>query len=350
MIFLFTRYGRKGASSRVRTFQYFDEKNILYPRKTIFNILINDYQHEYKQKNKKYKFPNIVLSYLLRLKILFKVNSKDLIYIEKELFPYLPYFLESILLYKKNYILNYDDAVFDYYESNKNTFIKFLLKNKHKLLMKSAKLTICGNSFLSEYAHKTGCKNIKKLPSVIDFKRYENPKIHFDNKNPIICWIGSIPSGKHLLLLKNVFKELSHNHEFILRIIGFEDYFIDGVNIERKKWFENNEIEELRTSDIGIMPLLDNRFSLGKCGFKLIQYMAIGLPVVASNIGANKNIVENGKNGFLANNSDDWIYYLKLLINDYKLRKKLGEKGRNIVEKKYSVQSTKKTFISFFKN
>ena len=151
-------------------------------------------------------------------------------------------------------------------------------------------------------------------------------------------------------MLNEVFKELSNNHEFILKVIGFEDYFVEGVNIVRKKWFEDTEIDELRDSDIGIMPLINNRFSLGKCGYKLIQYMAIGLPVVASDIGANKNIIDNGNNGFLAKNSNDWINYLNILLNDYKLRQKLGEKGRLIVEKEYSVQSTKKTFISFFKN
>ena len=348
MIFIFTKYGRLGASSRVRTLQYFDKSNILHPQKVIFNELITNKQLEYKIKKNHFEIFSLIFSFLKRLKKLIKLNKNDLIYIEKELYPFFPFFIESIFLFNKKYILNYDDAVFDIYESNNNSFIRFFLKNKHKHLIKNSYLTICGNNFLANYAKKAGCKNIKILPSVINYSRYKKIKIYSSNDVPTITWIGQKSTTKNLYILKTVFQKLALEKKFILKIIGSGDFSIKGVEIIKKEWSEDNEIMELLNSDIGIMPLIRNRFAYGKCGYKLVQYMGAGIPVVASNFGANKKIVIHGENGFLANTKSEWFYYLKTLIEDNELRKKLGELGKRIVKEKFSVESSEKTFISFF--
>ena len=350
MIYIFTRYGRIGASSRIRTLQYFDYGNILYPKKVIFNELISSNQISYKLKNKHFQLLPLIAAYLKRLKKLLKIRCNDLLYIEKELFPFLPYFFESIFIFNKKYILNYDDAVFDIYESNKNPLIRFFLKNKHKNLIKKSHLTICGNNFLANYAKKAGCKNIKILPSVIDFKKYKNNKFSSKNSIPIISWIGTHSTTKNLYLLKSMLQKLALEKKFILKIIGSSNFSIKGVEIIKKEWSEDNEVIELTNSDIGIMPLIRNRFAYGKCGYKLIQYMGAGIPVVASNFGANKKIVIHGENGYLANTKSEWYYYLKKLIEDSQLRKNLGEFGKRIAKEKFSVQSSEKIFISFFSN
>ena len=348
MIFFFTRYGRLGASSRMRTFQYFDRENLLNPKKVFFNTLINDHQLLNKYKYKRYQTIPIIRCYFKRLLLVLKIKNKDIIYIEKELYPYLPYYFESLLLKNKKYILNYDDAVFDYYESNKNLLIRYFLSNKHKSLMKNASLTICGNIYLANYAILAGCKNVKILPTVIDLKRYKKVKNHSDIETPIICWIGSPSTIHNLKMIDSVFQALAKENSFILKIIGVKNYNIKGVNVDTKMWSEKMEINELRIADIGIMPLVENKFALGKCGYKLIQFMGIGLPVVASKVGENINIVKEGINGYLAENKDDWFNYLSLLLCDHKLRAELSRKGRELVKSNYSVQNTKKTFISFF--
>jgi len=350
MIYIFTRYGRIGASSRIRTLQYFDDLKIDYLKRFTFNSLINNEQLLFKYKYKKYQFISILVSYLKRLILLLKIKSKDLIYIEKELYPYLPFFLEYFFLYKKNYILNYDDAVFDYYESHKNIFIRYILSKKHKSLIKNSSLTICGNLFLANYAKNAGCKNIKILPSVINMKRYQYKKVVTNNKEPIICWIGSSATIVYLKEIEKPLQEIAKKNKFVLKIIGVNDYKINGVNIMTKKWREDTEIDELINSDIGIMPLFNNRFSQGKCSYKLIQYMGVGLPVVASKIGENINTIKHGVNGYLAGNQNDWIKYLNFLINDPNLREKFGSKGKEIVKDKYSLQNTKETYFSFFDN
>ena len=149
-------------------------------------------------------------------------------------------------------------------------------------------------------------------------------------------------------MIDSVFQDLAKENSFILKIIGVKNYNIKGVNVDTKIWSEKEEINELRIADIGIMPLVENKFALGKCGYKLIQCMGIGLPVVASKVGENINIVKEGINGYLAENEDDWFTYLSLLLGDHQLRAELGRKGREIVKSKYSVQNTKQTFISFF--
>ncbi len=347
MIYFFTRYGRLGASTRIRTLQYFDKGNILFPKKILINNLIGNKQLVYKYKKKKYQILPLFISYLKRLFWLICTKKTDLIYIEKELYPILPYFIESLFLKGKKYILNYDDAVFDYYESSQTFLIRYFLKNKHKLLMKNSFLTICGNEFLRNYAKDSGCRNIKIIPSVIDIKKY---KIN-NSKNviPVICWIGSNSTIHNLELLKPVFQKLAKDKEFILKIIGSDLYHIKDINCIKIKWSEDTEVSELSNSDIGIMPLINTRFAFGKCGYKLIQYMGVGLPVVASNIGSNNKIVKDGVNGFLADTQNNWFYYLKILLESYELREKLGRNGRKMVEDKYSVQITEKTFISFFK-
>ena len=346
MIYIFTRYGRLGASSRIRTLQYFDKGNILLPRKILINSLISNKQLAHKYKKKSYQIISLIFAYLERLLKLIIAKKTDLFYIEKELFPIFPYFIESFFLNKKKYILNYDDAVFDYYESNKNFLVRFFLKNKHKLLIKNSFLTICGNEFLQNYAEDAGCKNIKIMPSVIDIKKY---KIN-NTKNiiPVICWIGSNSTIHNLEILNPVFLKLAKEKEFILKIIGSDQFSIKGINCITIKWSEDTEISELSNSDIGIMPLIKTRFALGKCGYKLIQYMGVGIPVVASNIGVNNKIVKNSENGFLADTQNDWFYYLKILLENHNLRDRLGRNGRKMVKDRYSVKITEKTFISFF--
>jgi glycosyltransferase involved in cell wall biosynthesis len=107
-------------------------------------------------------------------------------------------------------------------------------------------------------------------------------------------------------------------------------------------------MKQLSEIDIGIMPLPDNQWTRGKCGFKGLQYMSLGIPTVMSNVGVNIDIIEQGENGFLANTTEDWISYLSALIDDEKLRKKLGASGRNTIEKRYSVEANKQNYLDAF--
>ena len=143
-----------------------------------------------------------------------------------------------------------------------------------------------------------------------------------------IGWIGSPGTSKYLMLIEDVLKELSIDKDFRINLIGAHKININGVNINYIKWDENTEVEEISKFDVGIMPLPDNPWERGKCGFKLIQYSSCNIPVIGSSIGVNKDIIINGVNGFQANSTDEWIKYIRLFKQDKKLSLKMGYNGR----------------------
>ena len=258
-----------------------------------------------------------------------------------------------LFLRNKKYIIDFDDAIFHNYDKNKNKLIRFFLKNKIEILMKNAFYVSVGNKYLEKKALDSGAKNIKIIPSVIDLKRYKNqgnsPVISELSKTLKIVWIGSPSTSHYLHLISKPLQNISSECNFILRIIGEENLKIKGVNIECLKWKEDLEVKYISECDIGVMPLIDEPWEQGKCGYKLIQYMACYLPVVASPIGINKEIVKHKENGFLAKNSNEWEIALKELLNTSCLRKKMGKEGRKLIEKEYSVQLVGPSIIEMFK-
>jgi len=157
---------------------------------------------------------------------------------------------------------------------------------------------------------------------------------------PRIVWIGSPSTVRYLQLLHNPLQDLAKLQPFVFRIIGGGAVAIPGVQVEVMPWAENTEVENITTCDVGVMPLVDSPWEQGKCGYKLIQYMACGLPVVASGVGVNPEIVQQGVNGFLANTSDEWVAALYKLLTDKSLSCQMGLAGRLRVESQYCLQVT----------
>lgn len=280
---------------------------------------------------------NVLSCYRRRWKILQNAADYDYIIIEKELFPFIPFALEKRAFKRgPQYIFDYDDAVFHNYDLHGNPLIRNLLKDKIDQLMAKANQLWLGNQYLAARAKKAGANNIMDLPTVIDLKKY---KLGPTKGNSIakIGWIGSPTTLKYLENLKPVFEALKKQQDFTLNIIANGQ----GIGLshleETFKWSEEEEVKLIHQLDIGIMPLNDSPWEQGKCAYKLIQYMACGLPVVASPIGMNKEVVKHGENGFLASTPEEWIKYLSLLLSDPELRKKMGTAGRKLVEEKYTL-------------
>ena len=123
----------------------------------------------------------------------------------------------------------------------------------------------------------------------------------------------------------------------------------DGVTVDNEQWQLEREHRNLSTFSIGIMPLTDTLWTRGKCGYKILQYMAAGVPVVASAVGANNDIITDGVNGFLAKTSDDWVRSISSLVQDPKLRRTFGLRGRELVEKKYSLDQFADGYIELMR-
>ena len=335
-----TKYGRSGASSRMRTYQFgrfFAEVS----QHNTYSELVRDSDLLQKYKTGRYLGFLLVYLYVRRLKVLM-LSPFEVVWVEKELFRWVPFWFELLLLRKKQYILDFDDADFHLYDLNSNFILRFFFRKKIDRLMKYSALVVCGNRYLASRAISAGAARVELVPTVVDLMRYR-PRV-FDSgvaggRIPRIVWIGSPSTVKYLRSLSSAFTELSKRKRFILRVIGGGSFEAENVDVECFPWSEETEADDLASCDIGIMPLLDSPWERGKCGYKLIQYMASGLPTVASAVGANLDITLEGQTGYLVTSDDEWINALDRLLSDVRLRACMGEIGRNRVASFYSLQA-----------
>ena len=206
---------------------------------------------------------------------------------------------------------------------------------------------MAGNNYLADYALQFNSQ-VKVVPTTIDLnyhQTYPQPP-----KKITIGWTGSSTTLKYfedllpaLCIIKKKYKD-----EVDFKIIVDTDIYYPTIEAHTTLWNIETEIEELNKIDIGIMPLPDNQWTRGKCGFKGLQYMSLGIPTIMSPVGVNKDIIADGENGYLANSTDEWVNKLSLLIESVELRKKIGESGKNTIVKKYSVDANKQLYLNCF--
>lgn len=337
-VLLFSRYGRLGASSRVRSYQYlsyFQSKGIEVSVKPLFSDAYLEALYSGRSR-----WREVAKGYLARLRTMLAARNYDVVYIEKELFPFLPAFAERALkVMGVPYVVDYDDALFHRYDCHSNVWVRRLLGKKIDKVMRHASTVIAGNRYLAERAFKAGTPRVEIIPTVLDVSRY-HIRGHIDDSEPLVIgWIGSPSTSRYLEPLLPTFNSIGN--EFGVRFVAIgarESDFADTV-VEVWPWSEQTEVESIQMFDIGIMPLPDTPWEHGKCGYKLIQYMACGIPVIASPVGVNRDIVSPGQNGYLADSLDDWDKYLRDLIKmAASKRMKMGEYGRCLVEDQYTLE------------
>ena len=280
------------------------------------------------------------------------IKHNDVVHIHIELFPWLPYWLESAILKIfsiHNYSLEYDDAWYHRYDKHPIIFFRLIYKSKIAQLMKQSQLVIAGNKYISSYAKLVGARNVAVIPTVVNFEKYNLPDKEGKVQSiPVIGWVGTPATTKFLVEIKSVIQYLHEKKIAVFHAFGADGAQLVGLPIEVVPWDESQEVRILCSFDIGIMPLRDSWFERGKCGYKLIQYMACGIPVVASPVGANTNIVVNGVNGFLAQTESEWIVALTSLCLDNALRIKLGAEGRRLGAESYSTSAVQAELVNLF--
>lgn len=277
---------------------------------------------------------------LRRVLDLMSIARYDIVFIHRQAFPIRGLLFERILsLIRKPFILDFDDAIFLPATSRPNLFIeKFKNSNEVAAAVRMSKHVIAGNGYLADFAARFN-KNVTIIPTPIDTDKYNNSEKSAPGKKIVIGWIGSATTADFLLLLKTTFQELSKNFpELIFKFLGGNYYDAKIGNAINIPWSMDNEIKELKTFDIGIMPMPDNGWTRGKCGFKLIIYMSMGIPCVCSPVGVNKEIIRDGVNGYCAGSQNEWIEKLSMLVKDPVIRRKIGSAGRKTVEERYSVR------------
>jgi glycosyltransferase involved in cell wall biosynthesis len=339
-ILALTRYERLGSSSRVRFYQYFP-----YLQSQGLNITsASFFNDEYVRRiyaGRRIGAAMIFIAYIKRLLVLFRSMQYDLLWIEKELFPYLPAWSEQLLaFFKIPYVVDYDDAVFHRYDMHKSAIVRRFLGHKIDNVMRRAALVIAGNEYLAERARQAGAKRVEYLPSVVDVNSYAEPKGPAGTSFRI-GWIGSPVTAPYLSHLREALTRLSHETDIHVTVIGAENETpFPEVPTTRLAWNETIERSLGEMFDVGIMPLVDGPFERGKCGYKLVQYMAGGIPVIASPVGINQNIVEPGVNGYLAASTEEWLTAFQNLIRHEDLRSRLGKAGRKKAEEMYNLHIT----------
>ena len=340
-VLLLTKYARNGASSRYRTFQYLPWLEQAGIHCQVMPLFDEAYlAHRYQTGRGRMR--DILRAFLRRLIALFTARRFDLVVVEYEVLPYLPALPERWLRWSGvPYVVDYDDALFHRYDQHKSWWVRKLLGNKIARVMRGAHLVTAGNAYLADYARRAGAPRVAIIPTVIDLERYPPPHVKLPSDTPFtIGWIGSPSTAKYLQAIAPALAEVCAGGKGLVRLIGTGPVDLPGVPVEVLPWDEASEVDELKRFDVGIMPLPDEPWERGKCGFKLIQYMACGLPVVASPVGVNREIVEQGVNGYLAETPAEWIQALNALLRDAGLRQRMGMAGRKRVEQKYSLQVT----------
>lgn len=338
-VLFLTKYGRIGASSRYRSFQYIpylESQGITCSNQAFFDDAYLEKLYSAKGKS----LISLALAIARRLLTLLTVSRYDLLIIEKELIPYCPALFERLFsLFKVPYVVDYDDALFHQYDNHKNLLVRILLGGKISTVMRHATAVIGGNNYLYEYARRSGAKEVYTLPTAVDLNNYP---VKTDCTNPeelVVGWIGSPITSSYLKSLAPVFETLNKEINVRLISIGSRNVSFPGIKVEEYPWSEDTEAALIMKCDVGVMPLTDAPWERGKCGLKLIQYMACGLPVVGSPVGANKNIISHGENGYLALDKMQWTDALLSLHKNREMSKSMGLAGRKTVEERYSLDA-----------
>lgn len=337
-VLLLSRYGHLGASSRLRSYQYLPYLKSCGFEVTVAPLFGDDYVRS--MYSGQVSISSVIESYLLRVKWILRASQFDLVWVEKEMLPWLPSWVELGLFSPGvRLVVDYDDALFHRYDQHRSPVVRFILGKKIDAVMRRADLVLVGNDYLGKRARQVGAKRVEWLPTVVDISRYAVSS--GANVSTItIGWIGSPNTAKYLKQLSPVFHSLVAKYNLRVVAVGAKPEQLVGMPVEVRPWSEENEVAEIQKFDIGIMPLPDEPFERGKCGYKLIQYMACGKPVVASPVGVNTQIVQDGVNGYLASTTMQWEQYLAMLCDNAALRYDLGNAGRELVETDYSLQKT----------
>jgi glycosyltransferase involved in cell wall biosynthesis len=286
---------------------------------------------------------------LKRLTSLRRVTRFDVVFIYREIFPIGPAIVERLLslLSRAPIVFDYDDAIFLPSVSGVSEANRFIaawkFPGKVATIIRLSDQVITGNEYLAAYARRFSAA-VTVIPTCVDTTKCVPRSDRAagatnGSRRLIVGWIGSPTTALYLRSLGGVLRRLATTHPFVLRTSGAGQAIeLPGVDVENPPWTMDGEVRLFNTCDIGVYPLPDDEWAKGKCGFKAIEFMACGVPVVAAAVGVNREIIEDGVNGFLASTESEWVAKLQRLLDDPALRARFAEAGRRTVEERYSLR------------
>lgn len=290
--------------------------------------------------------PGLILMVLTRLSHLIWVAQADVVIIQREILPGRPGpILEKLVRrFAKRVVFDLDDAIYLSHPTQERGWFGQVLEafSDRDMVAKILEISdsvIAGNTYLADYARKYNDR-VYVIPTPVDVGHYPVKEWKVVATPVVVGWIGTSSNLAFLEGIVPALEEVAKRHPLLLRIVSnkiHRSMCFGSLNYEFVAWKGEREVEDILSFDIGLMPLPDNEWTRGKCGFKALQYMACGIPVVISPVGINKEIVQDGINGYLAETKDEWVEKISNLISDLDLRKRIGLGGRKTVEEAYSV-------------
>ncbi len=342
-ILVLSPFPEEGAGYRFRIAQYIPQLNAAG-----FDVVAKPFytteffRSVYRPGHYVRKSASFIRLALRRLAALTSVSRYDLVFIYREAFPIGPPLVELALarLGTPPIVYDFDDAIFMSNVSEANRFAASLrYPQKVPAIIAHSDHVIVGNEFLAAYA---GAHSdvVTTIPTCVDTNRFvpRAPESFVKGATPVVGWIGSPTTTPYVLEMEDVFRRVNGQHPFELRISGAgRDVAFQGVTVRNTPWTLDREVELFNTCDVGVYPLAADEWSKGKCGFKAIQFMACGVPVVAAAVGVNCDIIQDGVNGFLASTPDEWTEKIGRLLSEPELRCRFAAAGRKTIEEKYSL-------------
>jgi glycosyltransferase involved in cell wall biosynthesis len=330
-------------------FDYFRENGI---EVEVSPFICNAFQDIlYTRGNTALKIIYTLRGYIQRTRDLFRLRDYDAIYIFLYVTPFGPPVFEWLYSkFQPRFIYDIDDLVFLKAKSKANPIATWIKgRKKMAFLMKRARHVITCTPFLDQYARQF-TQHTTDISSTINTDTYLPDNTYQNGKTLTIGWSGSHSTSQYLHLLTEVLKKVQSEFDIKILVIGDPDFKLPGVDVKAIPWRRETEVEDLQQIDIGLYPLPDEQWVHGKSGLKALQYMALGIPTVASAIGANYRVMEHRVSGFLVKTHEEWYTAIVQLIQDPALRSDIGRNARNRVEQYYSIRANRDVYLSILKN
>lgn len=291
----------------------------------------------YDNRSRLSKLLYLFLVLCRRIAQLRHVPGADVVYFRGPMFPYGPPLLEyAVAALNPRIVFDIDDAIWEPPAHVDSPFASLIDHGWVRKLARRCRYAVVGNAYLAEYVGQY-TQNISIIPTCIDMDRH-TAKVYPDpgGSAVVLGWTGLKDNLGYLALIEEVLQALARKYPIRLLVATGRPYELAGVEVENHPWVIEHEIDYLQRADIGLMPLHDTPRARGKCAFKALQYMAVGTPCVVSPVGMNAEVIEDGVNGYLAEDAETWRAKLESLIQDAALRRRMGDAARKTVREKYA--------------
>ncbi|HUV03776.1 MAG TPA: glycosyltransferase family 4 protein [Armatimonadota bacterium] len=277
----------------------------------------------------------VVRARAMPIRSLRRLREYDVVFVQKKLFS-VPWILAASRCARRM-IFDFDDAIWTCPKHDWSLPTRMKVRQRLRTMLSKSSCVTVGNGYLADYARKYN-SNVVVIPTCLDTRYYRPAPRPRQSEQVRIGWMGSKPNLVYLEHLEPVFRRLSADAGVSLVVISNHEYRSRKLPTQFIPWTLDGELAALHGLDIGLMPLPDDDWTRGKCGFKTILYMACGIPSVSSRVGFNNELVLDGHNGFLAGDEQEWVDKISLLAHDPELRRRIGQEGRRTAEEKYSLE------------